>query len=108
MRCIAKKCNLENKTEIYIITDGKPALIATCLKSLVNVYCIRHFEANCKDFLIGMGIKRNMKDAILDVFFSQHGLVEAKNKQDLNLKAPIPQNGQTHSNNSSANCRQIV
>ena len=24
------------------------------------------------------------------------------------LQAPIPQNGQTHSNNSSANCRQIV
>ena len=39
MRCIDKKCNLENKTEIYIITDGEPALIATCLKSLVNVYC---------------------------------------------------------------------
>ena len=26
----------------------------------------------------------------------------------LTLKVPIPQNGQTHSNNSSANCRQIV
>ena len=26
----------------------------------------------------------------------------------LTLKAPIPQNGQTHSNNSSANCRRIV
>ena len=26
----------------------------------------------------------------------------------LTLQAPIPQNGQTHSNNSSANCRRIV
>ena len=27
---------------------------------------------------------------------------------ELTLLAPIPQNGQAHSNNSSANCRQIV
>ena len=36
MRCIAKKCNLENKGEIYIITYGEPASIAACLKSFIN------------------------------------------------------------------------
>ena len=46
----------------------------------------RHFEGNCKDFLIGMGIKGNMKDAMLDVVFSEHGLLEAENKQDLKKK----------------------
>ena len=34
MRFIAKKCDLENKSEIYIISDGEPALIEACLKSL--------------------------------------------------------------------------
>ena len=85
MRCIAKKCDLENESEICIITDGEPALIVACFKSFTFskcslVTCTRHFEANCKDFLISMGIKGNMKDAMLDV--GEHGLVEAENKQD--------------------------
>ena len=33
MRCIAKTCNLENKSEIHITTNAEPALIAACLKS---------------------------------------------------------------------------
>ena len=32
MRCIAKKCDLENKSKIYIITNGEPTLIPACLK----------------------------------------------------------------------------
>ena len=36
--------------------------------------------------MIGMGIKGNMKDAMLDVVFGEHGLVEAENKQDLKEK----------------------
>ena len=86
MRCIAKKCNLENKTEIYIITDGEPGLIAACLKSLSKCSLLRwtrHFKANCKDFLIDMGMKGNMKNAMLDVVFGENGLIEAKNKQYL-------------------------
>ena len=89
MRCIAKTCNLENKSEIHIITNAEPALIAACLKSFSKcsqLRCTRHFEANCKDFLIGMGIKGNMKDAMLDVVFGENGLVEAENKQDLKEK----------------------
>ena len=31
-----------------------------------------------------------------------------KSKTHLTVQAPTPQNGQTHSNNSSANCRRIV
>ena len=65
MRCITKKCDLENKIEIYIITDGEQASIAACLKSFSKcslLRCTRDFEANnCKDFLIGIGIKGNMK-----------------------------------------------
>ena len=33
-----------------------------------------------------MGIKGNMKDAMLDVVFGEHGLVEAESKQDLKEK----------------------
>ena len=35
----AMRCNAKNKSEIYILTDGKSALIAACLKYLVNVHC---------------------------------------------------------------------
>ena len=89
MRCIVKKFNLEKKGEIYFITDNEPALIAACLKSFSKCPLLtstRHFEANCQDFLIGMNIKGNMKDAMLDVVFGEHGLVEAENKQDLKEK----------------------
>ena len=89
IRCIVKKCNLENKSEIHTITDGEPALIVACLKSFSKcslLRCTRHFEVNFKGILIGMGIKGNMKNAILDVVFGEHGLVEAENKQDLKEK----------------------
>ena len=33
-----------------------------------------------------MGIKGNMKDAMLEVVFGEHGLVEAENKHDLKEK----------------------
>ena len=36
--------------------------------------------------MIGMDIKGNMKDAMLDVVFGENGLVEAENKQDLKEK----------------------
>ena len=48
--------------------------------------CTRHFKANCKDFLIIMGIKGNMKDAMLDVVLGEYGLVEAENRQGLKGK----------------------
>ena len=48
--------------------------------------CTRHFKANCKDFLIIMGIKGNMKDAMLDVVLGEHRLVEAENRQGLKGK----------------------
>ena len=88
MRSIAKKCDLENKNETYIVKDGELALIAACLKSLRKFSlprCTRYSEAISKDFVTGMGIKGNMKDAMFDVAFGEHGLVEAENKQDLTL-----------------------
>ena len=88
MRCIAKICDLEDKSEIYIVKDGELALIAACLKSLRKsslLRCTRHSEAISKDFLTDMGIKGNMKDAMFDVVFGEHGLVKAENKQDLTL-----------------------
>ena len=68
--------------------DGKLALIVACLKSYSKyslLRCTRDFTANCKDYLIGMGIKGNMKDVMLGVVFGEDGLVEAENKQDLTL-----------------------
>ena len=79
---------LEKKSEIYTVTDGEKALIAACLKSLSRcslLRCTKHFEANCKDFSIDMGIKENMKDSVFDVVFGEHGFVKAENKQDLTL-----------------------
>ena len=84
MRFIAKKCNLENK-----ITDGEPAMIAVCLKSFSKCSlrrCTRYLEANCKNILMGMNIKGNIKDAMLDVVFSEHVFVGAENKLDLKKK----------------------
>ena len=84
-KCLWKKTHTEKKK----ITDGKPASIAAYLKSFSKcslIRCTRHFEANCKYILIGMSIKGNMKDAMLDVVFGEHGLVEAENKQDLKEK----------------------
>ena len=89
MRCIVWKCNLENESEIHIITNSEPALTVACLKSFNKcslLRCTRHFEGNCKDILIDMEIKGNMKDAMLDVVFDEHGFVEAKNKQNLKEK----------------------
>ena len=84
-----KKCKLESKRKIYIITNGEPALIVACLKMFSKcllLRCTRYFEANCKDFVIGMGIKYKMRDAMLDVVFGELWLVEAKNKSDLKEK----------------------
>ena len=89
MRCIVWKCNLENESEVHIITNSEPALTVACLKSFNKcslLRCTRHFEGNCKDILIDMEIKGNMKDAMLDVVFDEHGFVEAKNKQNLKEK----------------------
>ena len=84
MRFIAKKCTLENK-----ITDGEPAMIAVCLKSFSKCSlrrCTRYLEANYKHFLMGMNMKENIKDAMLDVVFGEHVFVGAENKLDLKKK----------------------
>ena len=78
-----------SKTKVKTMTDGESALIAACLKRFSKCPLLRstrHFEANCKDFLIGMGIKGNMKDDMLDDVFGGHGLAGAENKQDLKEK----------------------
>ena len=61
-------------------TDGESALIEVCLKPFSKyslLTCTNHFEANCKDFFLGISIKENMEDAMLDVVFGEHILVEA-------------------------------
>ena len=68
--------------------DGKKALIAACLKSWSRcslLRCAKHFEANCEDFSIDMGIKGNIKDSVFHVVFGEHWFVKAENKQDLTL-----------------------
>ena len=83
-RFIAKKCNLESK-----ITDGEPFLIAVCLKSFSKCSlrrCKRYLKANCKNFLMGISTKGNIKDAMLDVVFGEHVFVGAENKLDLKKK----------------------
>ena len=83
MRSIAMKCKLENTSDMFVITDGEPALIAAILnifKKCKLLRCTRHFQNNCKDYLKHIGIHRSMKDIKLDVVFGENGLVEAENK----------------------------
>ena len=54
MRSIAKKCKLENTSDMFVITDGEPVLIAAILnilKKCTLLRCTRHFENNCKEYL---------------------------------------------------------
>ena len=94
MRSIAMKCKLENTSDMFVITDGEPALIAAILnifKKCTLFRCTRHFQNNCKDYLKHTGIHGSMKDVMLDVVFGENGLVEAENKLDLkkNMKNAI-------------------
>ena len=83
MRSIAMKCKLENISDMFVITDGEPALIAAILnifKKCTLLRCTRHFQNNCKYYLKHIGIHGTMKDIMLDVVFGENGLVEAENK----------------------------
>ena len=89
MRSIIKKCKLENTTDMFVVTDGQPALITTILnilKKCTLLRCTRHFENNCKDYLKQIGIHGSIKDVMLDVEFGENRLVEAENKLDLKEK----------------------
>ena len=89
MRSIALKCKLESTSDMFVITDGEPALIAVILKTFEKcllLKCTRHFENNCKDYLKHIGIHGSIKDVMLDVAFGENGLVEAENKLDLKEK----------------------
>ena len=92
MRSIAMKCKLENTSDMFVITDGEPALIAAILnifKKCTLLRCTKHFQNNCKDYLKHIGIHGSMKD-MLDVVFGDNGLVEAENKPDLKEKMKNP------------------
>ena len=83
------KCKLENTSDMFVITDGEPALIAAILnifKKCTLLRCTRHFENNCKHYLKHTGIHGSMKDVILYIVFGKNGLVEAENKLDLKEK----------------------
>ena len=89
MRSIAKKYKLENTSDMFVITDGEPALIAAILnifKKCTLLRCKKHFENICKDYLKQIGIHGSMKDVMLDVVFGENGLVKAENKLDLKEK----------------------
>ena len=65
---------LENTSDMFIITDGEPALIAAILnffKKCTLLRCTRHFENNCKDYLKQVWICGSMEDVMLDVVFSE-------------------------------------
>ena len=89
MRSIAKKCKLENTTNMFVVTGRQPALITAILnifKKCILLRCTRHFENNCKDYLKQIGIHGSMKEVMLDVVFGENGLVEAENKLDVKEK----------------------
>ena len=89
MRSIAMTCKLEKTSDMFVIIDGEPALIASVLnifKKYALLRCTRHFENNCKDYLNYIGIYGSMKDVKLDVVLGENGLVEAENKLDLKEK----------------------
>ena len=85
IRSIAKKCKLENTSDMLVKTDREPALITAILnifKKCTLFRCTRHSENHCKDYLKQIGIHGSMKDVMLDVVFGENGLVEAENKFD--------------------------
>ena len=85
IRSIAKKCKLENTSDMLVKTDREPALITAILnifKKCTLFRCTRHSENHCKDCLKQIGIHGSMKDVMLDVVFGENGLVEAENKFD--------------------------
>ena len=68
------KCKLENTSDMFVITDGEPALIAAILnifKKYTLLRCTRHFENHYKDHLQHIGIHGSMKDVMLDVVFGK-------------------------------------
>ena len=48
--------------------------------------CTRHFFGNCKDFLASIGIKGSNANPLLDIVFGENGIIDAKDKKDLNFR----------------------
>ena len=67
MRCIARKCKLDEDGELFIVTNGETALI-NAWKAEFNectmLRCTRHFEENCTEFLKKLGISSSLKEVI--------------------------------------------
>ena len=85
IRSIAKKCKLGNTSDMFVKTDGEPALITAILnifKKCTLLRWTRHSENNCKDYLKQIAIDGSMKDVMLDVVFGGNGLAKAENKFD--------------------------
>ena len=65
MKCIVKKCKLEESGELFIITDGKAALINPCeavFDQCTKLRCTGHFEVNCREFVKKLGISSSLKE----------------------------------------------
>ena len=65
MRCIAKKCKLEESGELFIVTDGEAAFINACeavFNQCTMLRCARHFEVNFRQFLKKLGISSSLKE----------------------------------------------
>ena len=68
MRCIAKKCKLEESGELLIVTDGEAALSNACeavFNQCTMLRCTRHFEVICREFLKKLGISSPLKEVII-------------------------------------------
>ena len=89
MRAIARHCDLKNKENMYVITDGEQALISTCKSSFNKcsmLRCTKHFKSNCEDCLKKIEIPPASAGPMLDVVFGDNGLIEAEDKEDLKKK----------------------
>ena len=65
MKCIVKKCKLEESGELFIITDGEAALINPCeavFDQCTKLRCTGHFEVNCREFVKKLGISSSLKE----------------------------------------------
>ena len=57
MKSIAKNCKLEEREELFIVTDGE-----VVFNQCTMLHCTRHFEGNCSEFLKKLRISSSLKE----------------------------------------------
>ena len=86
-----------NVLKHIFLKNGYPlSFIGKCFKIVMNNLVVKRPQTT------------TVEQKTLIMSLSYLGDISSQTRTELTLQAPIPQNGQTHSNNSSTKCRRIV